>query len=189
MCQDRLGSVKPDATLAQLKRQKNSLIDLWIFTERYDISELQNQTMLALITLLDMPHLLTKEDIRYIWERTTGKPLRLLAVFIIVVQIEEDNGEDTKSVRDYEDLADLAGLSSELYDALRMWLTFEMPKRTKKDKRTKWTMFTHNAGVQNLLLVKEKTQVAVQPGQSGKGGIKAKKRSNPFMPGEVIEID
>lgn len=185
--QERLQSLRPSASLADHKEWKNTLIDLWIFAARYNIPKLQNQTMRALIALFNTPHLLTKEDIRYIWARTqnlTGA-LRGLAALVIVVQVEGSGGR--KRIWDFEDLAGLEGLLGRVYTALGKWLTFEMPKLPKEDKRRKWQLFMLADDTRNALMVEETARVVTKPqvdgGRTGDRGFRG------FAPGEVIEID
>lgn len=89
--QERLQTLEPSASFEERKQWKETLIDVWIFAARYDISKLQNETMLALILLLNTPHLLNKTDIAYIWDRTasTSDRLRRLSAMAVVVQIED----------------------------------------------------------------------------------------------------
>ena len=187
--QERLQSIKPNASFKELEKWKVALIDLWIFAARYDIPKLQNQTMKALLAL-DLPQLLSKEDIRYVWDRTLSRSdaLRDLAARVMVAQIEESSGQQ-KTIQDFKDVEGLDGLLAMVYTAHGKWLTYEMP-RTKKDKRTKWMVFTQDPRVRQAFMVEERTQEVPQPqtkrrrtdGEAGPG-------LSGFPQVEVIEID
>lgn len=170
--------------------QKNLLLDFWIFAARYDIVKLQNQAMQVIVSLINTPDLLTKEDIHYIWMHTQGVSdvLRAFAALAVVAQIEEDSGEENqKTIRDFEDLEGLTGLLRQVYTAKDMWMRFDFSKMKKKDKKTKWEFLSQNAEVQKILMVEEKPQAAPtkkrrtfgEPGRGFRG----------FAPGEIIELD
>lgn len=120
--------------------------------------KLQNEAMVGLIALFNATNLLLMGDLTYVWLRTKGlsPQLRTLLTFALVAQIEEGQ-EGTMDSEDLDDVAnlELRGMMKGVYESLRSWKEFQMPKLTKKDKRTKWFFFMKNEDILEALMVEE----------------------------------
>lgn len=156
--QRQLPKLPPGLTLAEKQKLKIEYIDVWMFGGRYYITKLQNEAMTLLIALFNAMDLLTIGDLKYVWPRTKGLSLELrtLLIFALVAQIEEGQ-EGTMGTEHLDDIANLGlrGMMRGVYESLRSWKEFQMPKITKKDKRTKWFFFMKNEDILEALMVDE----------------------------------
>ncbi|CZT25093.1 uncharacterized protein RCC_10822 [Ramularia collo-cygni] len=127
-------AVKEGATVEELRNDKDTLIDLWVFTDEHNISCLQNEAMTCLRGLLGThPFLLTPQDIRFIFSRTPepNSPLRRLAITILVAQLH--TAPSTTKIEDFDDLF-FKGAITMIFHSTRNWNLFERKHKELKEK-------------------------------------------------------
>ena len=193
--QDRLQPLPATATVVERKIQKNALMDLWIFSARYDIPKLQNEAMRELLALLERLQLLNEEDFQVAWRQSpeTVQELKWLVVYALVAQVEEGG----RNIGRFERLVGFQGFFPMMYEAKGLWDCCETPKTPKKGKaRSKWSVFCKTEDVQEALMVEVKPLLrtpqkrsAPSDGNVGGGGsAKKTKGFKGFKPAEMVDL-
>jgi hypothetical protein len=189
------------------------MIELWIFCADFGILKLQNEAMQALLANVTVPHLISKRDVKHVWEGSpdTDYGLKWFVVYALVAQMEEGTCDKKTMIEALESFAAAPGFMVMLYKALQQWNKYEMPKNPKKGKaRTKWSVFVASEDVKKAVLVsentvvvnasegakktvvvREKEDIAVkrESPQDGDDDSSPSKKAKGFTPGEIIEID
>lgn len=151
---------------------------------RYGIAELQNQAIRELCRILSVkPSLLDRDDIYAIITHTpkdSYHALAQLAIVVLVAQLEMEGA--TQTIGQYEDFSkEFDGFMVNMYEALRLYSNFPVPK---KDKALKAKLFLQQDCIADQLKVEE-----AEPPQWVKDLCSSKPVVRPFAPGEIIEIE
>lgn len=178
-----------------------------MFSANFEIPKLQNEAMQALLTIVTVPHLVTKKDVKNVWMNSFGtdKALKWFIVYALVAQIEEGTGNTKAKIEDLEEFMAAPGFAVMLYKALQQWSVCPFPKTPKKGA-TEWTVFAGSDGVTKNVMVKERVVVHVEetvavketqmpvrvkreaPEDGEEDGSRSKKAKG-FTNGELIVLD
>jgi hypothetical protein len=158
--QERLPPLDPKADGNARKALKRQLIELWIFASNFEIPKLQNEAMRMLLTIIAVPHLITKSDVRDVWDysSTANNGLKWFMIYALIAQMEEGTGAQMTKIGDLDGFHDAPGFMIMLYKALRLWSATPFPTTPKKG-RTKWTVFAASEDVKQHVIVSEKKPV------------------------------
>ena len=155
--QERLPPIDPRADGTARNALKRQLIELWIFASNFEIPKLQNEAMEMLLTIITVPHLISKTDVIDVWEesRTTNNGLKWFVIYALIAQMEEGTGTQTTKIGELDAFRNATGFMIMLYKALRLWSATPFPKTPKKG-RTRWTVFVASEDVKRHVMVSEK---------------------------------
>lgn len=171
-----------------------------MFALKADVPKLQNDTMKALLNLFTAnPNLLHQNDFGALWthasDTAVAVELKQALVYTLVAQLEEGKGGVKGSITDFVIMAGLDGFFPMVYEALKFWGEFEMPKKKVKGQR-KWQLVVQDEEVREKFFVDESVKTALSTPMTTPMKRKWKwegdgsgKKAKGFTPGEVICLD